>query len=85
MNTYTYKTAGTCSSQINIELDGSIIKNISFIGGCNGNLQGISSITRGMDANDVIARFDGIKCGPRTTSCPDQLSRALKAALSAKH
>ena len=85
MSSYTYKTTGTCSSQINIELDGTIIENIAFTGGCNGNLQGIANITRGMDANDVITRFSGIKCGPRATSCPDQLSKALKEALAAKH
>lgn len=83
MSIYSYKTNGTCSSQIDIELDGSIIKNIAFTGGCNGNLKGITSITRGMNAKDVIDRFKGITCGPRPTSCPDQLSRALTEALAA--
>lgn len=85
MSHYTYKTAGTCSRQIDIDLDGKIIKNIAFTGGCNGNLNGISSITRGMNACDVINRFSGIKCGAKSTSCPDQLSKALKQALAAQH
>lgn len=78
--TYSYKTRGTCSKQIDIELDGDIIKDIKFHGGCNGNLNGISAITKGMKIEDVIERFDGIRCGLRNTSCPDQLAQALKEA-----
>ena len=73
-----YKTKGTCSSFIDIEMDGDIIKSVAFTGGCNGNLQGMSRLVEGMDIDEVIRRIDGIHCGPRSTSCPDQLARALK-------
>ncbi|MCM1313372.1 MAG: TIGR03905 family TSCPD domain-containing protein [Bacteroides sp.] len=74
-----YKTTGTCSSAIEIELDGNgIIENVSFVGGCNGNTQGISALVRGQKAQDVIARLKGIRCGMRRTSCPDQLAIALQ-------
>lgn len=81
---YVYKTKGTCSSQITFELDGDIVKNVSFLGGCNGNLQGISKFTEGMNAEEVIKRCEGIKCGFKNTSCPDQLALALKAAMEQK-
>jgi uncharacterized protein (TIGR03905 family) len=74
---YHYKTKGTCSSEIIIELDGDIIKSVRIIGGCNGNSKGISAIVEGMRADDVIARFKDIRCGYKTTSCPDQLANAL--------
>ena len=77
---YIYKTKGTCSREIIVELDGDIIKNVEFFGGCNGNLKGISSIVKGMKVDDVIERFKGIKCSNRPTSCPDQLSKALEEA-----
>ena len=73
-----YRTQGVCSQLIQIELDGDIVKNVQFVGGCNGNLQGIGSLVRGMKAEDVIARLEGIKCGFKNTSCPDQLAKALK-------
>lgn len=76
-----YKTSGTCSSAIDIEMDGSIIKSVAFTGGCNGNLKGISSLVTGMDAKDAISRLKGIRCGFRPTSCPDQLARALEQIL----
>ena len=72
-----YKTKGTCSSEIILELDGDIIKSAKIIGGCNGNLKGISAIVEGMRVDDVIERFQGIRCGYKTTSCPDQLANAL--------
>ena len=78
---YTYKTSGTCASQINFELDGGVIKNVQFLGGCHGNLQGISKLVEGMKAEDAIARLQGICCGRKPTSCPDQLAQALKAAM----
>lgn len=81
---YTYQTKGTCSRQIVIELDGDVIRSVQFIGGCNGNTKGISSLVTGMKAGDVICRCEGITCGPRPTSCPDQLSRALREALAAQ-
>lgn len=77
---YTYKTKGTCSKEIIIELEDNIIKDVKFSGGCNGNLKGISSIVRGMNIDYVIERFKGITCSNRPTSCPDQLSKALEEA-----
>ena len=73
-----YRTKGTCSSSIDIEMDGNVIKSVIFTGGCNGNLQGISKLVEGMSAEDAISRLKGIKCGFKPTSCPDQLARALK-------
>ena len=73
-----YKTQGTCSSQIMFEVENNKLTNVRFIGGCNGNLQGMSRLVEGMDIDEVIQRIDGIHCGPRSTSCPDQLARALK-------
>ena len=75
-----YKTHGVCSSMIHVELDGDKIKDVDFVGGCNGNLQGISSLVKGMKVEDAIERLDGIKCGSKATSCPDQLAQALKEA-----
>lgn len=83
--TYHYKTRGTCARRISIELEGEIIRSVSFEGGCGGNLAGISRIVEGMDAREVIAKFSGTACGPRSTSCPDQLSQALQAALEAEN
>lgn len=82
--TFTYNTKGTCSRKITLELDGDIVKSVSFEGGCNGNLKGISSLITGMKAEDVIERCKGITCGMKGTSCPDQLASALEAALSQK-
>lgn len=76
-----YRTSGTCASAIDIELDGDIIKSVSFTGGCNGNLQGISALVVGMKARDAIDRIKGIRCGFKPTSCPDQLARALESML----
>lgn len=80
---YVYRTKGTCSRQIKVELDGDTIEKVEFVGGCDGNLKGISSVVRGMKAQDVIDRFQGITCGFKPTSCPDQLSKALQEALAA--
>ena len=79
-----YKTKGTCSSHIDIELDGDIIRSVSFFGGCNGNLQGISKLVEGMKAEDAINRLKGIKCGFKPTSCPDQLAVALESMINNK-
>ncbi len=79
---YKYRTSGTCSRSITLELDGNIVKKVSFEGGCNGNLNGISALVEGMTAEDVIARLGGIRCGFKSTSCPDQLARALTQALN---
>lgn len=78
---YTYKTKGTCSREIAFELENGIIKNVSFLGGCNGNLKGVSALVEGQKAEAVIGRLEGIKCGFKSTSCPDQLATALKEAL----
>lgn len=81
---YEYKTTGTCSKKITVELEGKTIKNVSFEGGCNGNLSGISKLVKGLDTDFVIERFSGNKCGARPTSCPDQLAIALKEAYAAQ-
>ena len=82
--TYSYKTKGTCSTQIDLELDGNVVHNVKFTGGCNGNLQGISRLVVGMNAQDAIERMKGIHCGPKPTSCPDQMAHALEEALAAE-
>ena len=81
---YSYIPRGVCSRKIDIELDGTTIKSVVFTGGCSGNTRGISKLVAGMDANDIIARIKGTTCGPRATSCPDQLALALEAALAAE-
>lgn len=75
---YSYKCRGTCSSKVEFEIDGNIVSNISFTGGCNGNLKGIASLAEGMDADTVIEKLKGITCGFKSTSCPDQLARAIE-------
>lgn len=74
---YEYKTFGTCSSKIIFEVEDNIIKNVQYIGGCNGNLQGISKLVEGMNIDDVQKKLSGIRCGYKETSCPDQLARAI--------
>lgn len=76
-----YKTQETCSQLISFELENGKIHNVSFQGGCNGNLKGISALVEGMDAREAISKLEGIKCGFKSTSCPDQLAQALKQAL----
>lgn len=73
-----YKPKGTCSSNIELSVQEGIVENVIFTGGCNGNLQGISRLVKGMKVEDVIVRLEGIRCGARLTSCPDQLCKALK-------
>ena len=80
--TYTYKTKGTCSSNIELDVEDGIVKEVAFWGGCNGNLQGISHLVEGMDVDEAISRLEGIQCGFKTTSCPDQLAKALKEAVN---
>ena len=80
---YEYKTKGTCSQRILFDVTDGVVTNVTFIGGCNGNLKGIASLVEGMDIDDVIARVEGIKCGMKQTSCPDQLAQALKEAKNA--
>lgn len=76
-----YKTRGTCSTAIDVELDGNIIRSVKFTGGCNGNTKGICALVEGMNAEDAIKRLRGITCGPRNTSCPDQLAVCLEQML----
>ncbi len=77
-----YRTSGTCSMAIEIDVDDNrVIKSVQFIGGCNGNTQGIAALVAGQKAEDVISRLEGIRCGGRPTSCPDQLAKALKEFL----
>ena len=78
---YTYSTKGTCSQGIQFEIVDNKVHNVQFIGGCNGNTQGVSRLIEGMDVHEAISRIEGIQCGPRPTSCPDQLATALKQAL----
>lgn len=73
-----YQTKGTCSKQINVTVEDGIIEKVEFIGGCNGNLKGISQLVKGMKVEDVIAKLENTKCGMKNTSCPDQLAQALK-------
>ena len=80
---FTYKTQGVCSREIAFEIEDGKVKNVQFFGGCNGNLKGIGALVEGMDIDDVIARVEGIHCGMKSTSCPDQLAQALKAAKNA--
>ena len=75
---FTYRTQGVCSRSIDIEIEDNIVKDVSFVGGCNGNLKGISALTKGMDIDDVITKLNDIKCGFKNTSCPAQLAEALK-------
>ena len=75
---FTYKTSGVCSRSIDIEVEGNIVKSVSFFGGCNGNLKGIGALVEGMNIDDVIERLEDIKCGFKNTSCPAQLAEALK-------
>ena len=78
--TYTYKTKGTCSTQIDVDLDGDVVKNVKFTGGCHGNLQAIPRLVEGMTVDEVERRISGIKCGMKSTSCGDQLAKALREA-----
>ena len=81
--TYNYKTSGTCSREIIFDVENGKVKNVQFIGGCNGNLKGIAALVEGMDVDSVIERVQGITCGMKKTSCPDQLAQALIAAKNA--
>ena len=78
-----YRTSGVCSQAIEFEItDYKKVHNVKFIGGCSCNTQGVAKLVEGMDAEEVIRRLEGIHCGPRPTSCPDQLSKAIKEALA---
>ena len=79
MKHYAYKTQGVCSRMIDLDIDGDTVVKVVFTGGCSGNTQGVAALVAGMSIDEAIARIEGIHCGPRPTSCPDQLAQALKA------
>lgn len=79
--TIQYKTRGTCSTHMTVEVEDGVVRSVRIQNGCSGNLQGISRLVEGMKVDDVIARLEGIRCGRKPTSCPDQLARALKREL----
>ena len=79
---FKYKTRGTCAREISFQLEDGIVKNVSFFGGCNGNLKGIAALVEGKKAEEIIPLIKGIKCGFKSTSCPDQLALALTEALN---
>ncbi len=76
---YRYKPSGVCATEMIFQIDNNIVKDLKVIGGCNGNLKGITSLIKNMKIDDIISKLDGIKCNFRNTSCPDQISKALKA------
>lgn len=76
-----YTPKGVCSRKISIDVDGDVIVDVSFVGGCSGNTQGVASLLKGMKVSDAIERLDGIHCGFRPTSCPDQVAKALKTLI----
>ena len=80
----TYTTRGVCSRGIEITIEDGIVTNVKFIGGCSGNTQGVAALAVGMTPEEVIKRIKGIKCGPKSTSCPDQLATALEEYISKK-
>ena len=79
MSTFEYTPKGVCSRKMIFDLDGDVINSVEVIGGCNGNLKGIASLLKGQNVNEIISRLEGITCGPKSTSCPDQIAQALKA------
>ena len=80
MQSFNYRTRGTCSQAISFDIDGNTVKNVKFVMGCQGNTTGVARLVEGMDIDEAISRLDGIDCGGRGTSCPDQLAKALKVA-----
>lgn len=82
--TFEYSPRGVCSQRMVFDIENDIVKNLKVIGGCNGNLQGISKLVEGLPVDEVIRRLEGIRCGMKPTSCPDQLAQALKAAKARK-
>ena len=80
MEHISYNTSGTCARKIEIDLENGIVADVKFIGGCSGNTQGIAALVKGMSVDEAIKRLEGIRCGFKSTSCPDQLAQALKKA-----
>ena len=85
MSTFVYKPKGVCSSEMRFELKGETIESLTVTNGCNGNLKGIAALVKGRNVNDVIAALDGIKCGFKQTSCPDQIAKGLRQYLEQAH
>ena len=79
METFVYKPKGVCSTEMRFQLEGDVVSGLEVINGCNGNLKGISALVKGRTVDEVISSLDGIKCGFKQTSCPDQMAQALKA------
>lgn len=79
--TFNYRPSGVCAQQMTFTIEQGMVKNVSFVGGCSGNLQGIAKLVEGMNADEVISKLRGIRCGSKATSCPDQLATALEAVL----
>ena len=84
MDQFTYRTRGVCSSSIDIAIENGVIQSVQYHGGCSGNTQGVAALVAGMTVEDAIARLSGIRCGFKSTSCPDQLSLALREYLATK-
>ena len=82
--TIDYKTRGTCSSRMHIDVEDGVVKNVRFTGGCSGNTQGVARLVEGMPAEEAVKRLSGIRCGFKSTSCPDQLAKAIEQALEGK-
>ena len=80
MKSYIYRTRGTCSREIKFDIEENTVKNVTFVMGCQGNTTGVARLVEGMDVDEAISRLEGINCGGRGTSCPDQLAQALKKA-----
>ena len=85
MENYSYNTKGVCSRKIEFTVEDGIITDAKFTGGCNGNTQGVCALVKGMSVDEAIKRMEGIKCGPRPTSCPDQFAQALKEYRASKN
>ena len=81
MNNMVYQTKGVCASQISFDVEDGLVKNVKFLGGCSGNTQGVATLVEGMPVQEVIKRLEGIRCGFKPSSCPDQLAQALKETL----
>ncbi len=79
---HTYKTSGVCAKLITFDIEDGIVSNIKFIGGCSGNTQGVATLAEGMKAEDIINKLSGIRCGFKSTSCPDQLAKAIKSIMN---
>ena len=82
MKTLSYRTRGVCAGRIDVAIDGDVISNVKFHGGCGGNTQGVATLVLGMKADEAISRLRGIRCGMKPTSCPDQLANALEACIA---